>query len=124
MIPFLVAAGLIAGVFVVSKFWKQIKDFLQTSIEKIQKILPAASIAGFKTYFQTGNLAQSLYNAGTVILQKFYSKNAEGKWQETIATREIDPSEIPADILAKVEQANGQAVDISDEVQHELKLEA
>ena len=36
MIPFLLAGALIVGVFVATAFWKEIKSFIQASIERIK----------------------------------------------------------------------------------------
>lgn len=118
MIPFLVAGALIAGVVVVSVFWKEIKSFIQASIERIKSHLIPSLIVGFKTYLETGNSTLATLKA----LQKFFSKNERGNWQETVVTREISPNEIPEDIRRKLERTNSP-VDITDEVQSELHLE-
>ena len=118
MIPFLLAGVLIAGVFVATAFWKEIKSFIQASIERIKTHLIPSMIVGFKTYLQTGN---ALY-ATAKALQKFFSKNERGQWQETIMTRNVPANEIPEDIRRKVENNRGP-VDITDEVQAELHLE-
>ncbi|WFF38876.1 hypothetical protein LU290_01125 [Moraxella nasibovis] len=119
MIPFLIAGALIAGAVVVSAFWKEIKSFIQASIERIKTHLIPSMIVGFKTYLDTGNATYATAKA----LQKFFSKNERGNWQETIVTREIPASEIPEDIRRKADRSNSSVIDITDEVQTELHLE-
>ena len=112
MIPLIwIGAALFAGAVVVGVFWNEIKDFVNKSI------------AGFKTFLQTGSVARALYAAKNVAIQKFYSRKETGQWQETVITREISEKDIPADILAKINRSSGREVDITDEVAEELHLE-
>lgn len=119
MIPLLAVAGiaLVAGV-ALSAFWTTIRDFIKDSVEKIKTVLIPALIVGFRTYLETG----SYVAAATKAMQKFYSKNQEGKWQETIVTRIVSENEIPADILKKAKNSQSP-LDITEQVQQELHLE-
>lgn len=115
--------GLISAAIVVSTFWKDIKAFLISAIEKFKKIAIPSAIAGFKTYLQTGCIAKALYNAQQVAIQKFYEQNPKTKqWTETVVTREMDFNELPEEIQRKVRQNQSQEVDITDNVQRELGL--
>ena len=124
MIPFLIGTALLIGSgIVIGVFWNEIKDFITKSLARMKEILVPASIAGFKTFIQTGSVAKALYSAAQVAIQKFYSKTEQGQWKETVVSREISFEDLPADIRAQVNQANGQEVDISHQAAQELKLE-
>ena len=114
MIPLLILAGLaIAGTAVAITFWDQIKKYLALAFDKVKKIINA-SIIGAMAYVQTGN-----WRKGIKAAYKFYSKNAEGQWQETVTTKTITADEVPAHIRKKLE-ATTQPIDISDELELEL----
>lgn len=123
-IPFLIlGAAIIGAAVVVGVFWNDIKEFVSKAFKRFKEIFVPAAIAGFKTFLQTGSIALSLYNAGKVAIQKCYSKTERGTWQETVVAREISFEDIPADIRAQVQRANGKEVDITHEVADELELE-
>ena len=73
-----------------------------------------STIIGAMAYVQTGN-----WREGIKAAYKFYSKNAEGQWQETVTTKTITADEVPAHIRKKLE-ATTQPIDISDELELEL----
>lgn len=115
MIPFvIIAAVALAGIVVVT-FWDEIKKYLGVAIKKVKQVLPAA-IVGFTTFLQTLDVRESFKAA-----YKFYSKDKNDKWHETVVTKEISESEVPAEIRLRAERANGKAIDISDELALELK---
>ncbi|MBS9783560.1 MAG: hypothetical protein KGV46_03300 [Pasteurella sp.] len=119
MIPFIIGAGVIIGAgIVLSLFWKEIKDFLQASIKKIQTIIIPSAIVGFRTYLETGSVAYGFLKG----IQKFYSMNKRGQWEETTITRTIPDNEVPQEIKAKLNRSH-VPVDISNEVEQELELE-
>ena len=60
--------------------------------------------------------------AGLQALNKFYSKNENQQWEETITTRTISESDVPEHIRRKLESTRGP-VDISEDIAKELKLE-
>lgn len=123
MIPLLAVAaiGLLAGV-ALTAFWSEIKNFIQASVEKIKTVIIPSAIVGFRTYLETGSVAAGLYSAYKGI-QKFYTRNTQGQWQETLVTRTIPDNEVPAEIRNKLKHSH-TPVDITDDVQRELKLEA
>lgn len=124
MIPFLIAgAALLVGAVVVGVFWNEIKNFIGEALKHIKTVLVPSTIAGFKTYLQTGSIARALYSAANVALQKFYSRTPTGQWMETVVTRGISMKDIPEHILDMVEDAGKKEVDISQEVARELHLE-
>lgn len=125
MIPFIGYGllALIAGAFVIGVFWNDIKDFIQESWEDIKTIIVPSLIEGWKTYVQTGSVAQALYSAKQVAIQKFYSRTNNGKWKETTMTKEISFEDLPEDIQKKLKRAKGKEVDITEEVKETLELE-
>jgi hypothetical protein len=60
------------------------------------------------------------WREGIKAAYKFYSKNLEGQWQETLTTKTITAEEVPEHIRRKLE-ASSQAIDISDELELQLK---
>ena len=114
MIPFLILAGIaVAGTAIAITFWDQIKKYLALAFDKVKKIVKAA-IVGAMAYVQSGN-----WREGIKAAYKFYSKNEQGQWQETITTKTISADEVPAHIRKKLE-ATTQPIDISDELELEL----
>ena len=124
MIPYLIAgAALLIGVgVVIGAFWNDIKKFVIESFDRIKEILIPASIVGFKTFLQEGNLAKALYQAGQVAIQKFYSRSANGQWQETVLTRAVSSQDIPQDIKLQIQNTHGREMEISQQIAQELQL--
>lgn len=115
MIPFILLAGLVVGgVALAVTFWDQIKKYLSLALKKVKEIIKAA-VVGVAAYVQTNN-----WREGIKAAYKFYSKNQEGQWQETVTTKTISESEIPEHILRKLEKTT-QPVDISKELELELQ---
>lgn len=116
MIPILLLGGLLAAgaVAIAITFWDQIKEFLKLAFQKVKKIISAA-IIGVATYVQSGN-----WREGIKAAYKFYSKDKNGMWQETVTTRTISPEEVPEHIRRKLE-ATTKPIDISEELELELK---
>lgn len=114
MIPFAIAAVVALAGIVVLTFWDEIKKYLGMAIKKVKKLIPAA-IVGFTTFLQTLDVNQSFKAA-----YKFYSKDKDNKWHETVVTKEISESEVPEAIRLRAENANGRAIDISEELALEL----
>lgn len=106
--------GLLFGVLAlaVASFWKDIVAWMKKVVEKVKEIV-AKAVVGFKIFVT--RMAEAIRE-----IAKNYSQDQHGRWQETIVTREIPESEVPADILAKVRR-NGGEVDVTKEL--ELQLE-
>ena len=113
MIPILLIGGLGLLAAVAITFWDQIKKFLGLALEKVKKVVRAA-IVGVAAYVQTRDWREGLKAA-----YKFYSKNENVKWQESVVTKEISVDEWPAHIRAKVERSSNH-IDISEELELEL----
>lgn len=106
--------GLLFGVLAlaVASFWKDIVTWMKKVVERVKEII-AKAVVGFKIFVT--RVAEAIKEVA-----KNYSQDQQGRWQETIVTREIPESEVPADILAKVRRSNVE-VDVTKEL--ELKLE-
>ncbi|SHJ68816.1 hypothetical protein [Pseudomonas luteola] len=122
MIPIiLLGAALLATTAVVaSVFWDDIKKFLKAAIEHVRRIIKA-TIVGLTAYIKTKDISAGI-QAGLQALNKFYSKNENEQWEETVVTRQISSSEVPEHIRKKLERTQAP-VDISDDVAKELQLE-
>ena len=118
MVPVLIAAAVAAAggaAYYVYKHWDEICDWfigfltaLKESIaEKMQGIAHAAVIVGNK-----------ISNAVSDIKHKLFYKE-DGKWMEETTKRQIEESEVPPYIRAKIAQ---QEADITREMENELQL--
>lgn len=113
MIPILLLGGLLVGAAVAVTFWDQIKKYLSLALEKVKKVIRAAVI-GVAAYVQTSD-----WREGIKAAYKFYSKNENGKWQESVVTKEISVDDLPPHIRKKLE-ATENPVDITDSLELEL----
>jgi hypothetical protein len=105
----LVLGAIFGGAVLV--FWKEIGAWLKRVVSKVQEMINMA-VVGVKTFAQRiGNRLKEI--------AKNYSRKEDGKWQETIVTKEVEMNDVPADILAKVNKST-DAVDISQELELEL----
>lgn len=105
----LLLGAILGGAILV--FWKEISEWLKRVVTKVQEMIKMA-VVGVKTFAQ--KIGDRLKE-----IAKNYSRKEDGKWQETIVTKEIEMNDVPADILAKVNQTT-DAVDISKELELEL----
>lgn len=116
MIPLLLIAGLAIGAAAVAiTFWDKIKLYLSKAVQKVKEVIKAA-IVGFTAYIKSG----LDWREGIKAAYKFYSKNNQGQWQETVTTKTITVDELPEKIRKKLEKSQGNQVDISDELELEL----
>lgn len=116
MIPLILIAAAVAGTAAVAyTFWDEIKSFLKSALEKVKELIKGI-ILGVCTYIQTEDISKSIK-----IISKFYSKNKNNQYEETTTTKRItDINDIPEKIRKKAEYANGQEIDITDELENEL----
>jgi hypothetical protein len=101
-----------AGAFALMSFWEDLRDWLKDVVTKVRKIINRVVI-GFKIFVK--KMGEAIKE-----IAKNYSQNEEGRWHETVVTREISESEVPADVLAKAKKYRGDEVDVTEEL--ELKL--
>ena len=60
------------------------------------------------------------WREGIKAAYKFYSKDTNGMWQETVTTRTISAEQVPESIRRKLD-ATTKPIDISEELELELK---
>lgn len=107
-----VTAG-VAGV-TIAVYWKDIVAWMKHTLENIPKSIKE-NLQGFTAFVK--KLDDTINN-----LVYFYSYDKDNKkWTETVVSREVDPNDVPEEILNKVRTE--KKVDISEKLQETLKLE-
>lgn len=101
----------VVGALLVS-FWDEIVNWLKKVVHKVADLIKR-TVVGVKIFLK--KMSEAIKE-----IAKNYSQDENGRWHETIVTREIPESEVPADILAKVRKS--KEIDVSNEL--ELQLEA
>lgn len=116
MIPLLLLGALfVGGAVVLVAFWEEIKKWMANVWETLPDSVKK-NLQGVKAFVE--KIAKTVSN---IINYYSYNKKTQ-KWTETSVSREVDPSEIPKDILAKMQGKS--KVDISDEFKEQLELVA
>jgi len=109
----LLAAAAAATAGVIAAFWDDLKNWLSTLVKKVMKVVKAA-VVGVKVFAK--KIAEGFQE-----IAKSYQLDDQGKWHKTTVTKTVSESEVPPEILAKAKRMN-QEVDISQELERELKL--
>ncbi len=106
-----IAAAVIAALAI---FWRNILEWLKKAIKKLQEVL-GITIEGTKTFIK--RTADNLQN-----ISKYYNINKiTGEWEENIYTKNVAASEVPADILRKVQNSSlDEEVSTTEELRLEL----
>ena len=109
----ILAAVAITGAVVgtIAYFWDSIREWLQDVVQKVKNIIEGI-VYGCRVFAKK-------IREGILEISKHYSKKGT-KWQEYAVMREIDESEVPEEILAKVGRTE---VDLTDDFSEALKLE-
>lgn len=104
------SAIFIAGLMV---FWRKLVEWIKKAVNKIMEVLGVA-VQGTRTFIV--RTKEGLKNKA-----KYYNENKITKeWEETVYTKAVDESEVPPEILAKV---NEQSIDVEVSTTEELQLE-
>ncbi len=102
-------AAIIAGLLL---FWKKIVEWIKKAVNKIKQVL-GLEPDGTKTFI-------SKAVDGFINKSKYYYKNkVTREWEEIVYTKSVNESDVPPDILAKV---NRQPVGTDISTTEELKL--
>ncbi len=96
---------------IVATFWKEIVEWIQKAINKVASMVRGV-VVGVKVFVR--KIGEAFKE-----VSRHYSKVDE-TWQETIVTRTVSESEVPAEIRARAN--NVYELDITDEL--ELQLSA
>ncbi len=98
-------------------YWKNIVAWIKKAIDKIKEVLGIA-VQGTRT-FLVKHVGGAFKN-----ISKYYSVNKmTGEWEETVYTKSVSESEIPADILQKALMADFD-VEVSTTEELQLALNA
>lgn len=101
--------GFSAAVIILGQL-DEIVDWLKRGIEKIREVLKMI-VLGVKIFIK--KIGEAFKE-----ISKHYSQDTNGKWHETMVTREVSENEVPPEILRK--GIRTQEVDVTDTL--ELKL--
>lgn len=95
-------------------YWKNILQWIKKAANKIKEVL-GITVKGTRTFIEK-NLD------GFKNISKYYSENKlTGEWEETVYTKSVSESEIPPEILEKV-QAGAFDTEISTTEELQLVL--
>lgn len=79
-------------------FWKDIVQWIKKAVDRIKEVL-GVQVQGTRTFIKKTT-------EGFKNISKYYSENKlTGEWEENILTKTVSESEIPAEILAKVNKS-------------------
>ncbi|MGE6553768.1 hypothetical protein [Exiguobacterium artemiae] len=109
----IVAAAATIAVGAVITYWDDVKQFLASAIKMAKAALDAV-VVGVKVFMKK-------MDGYFTEVAKTYQRDRQNQWHETTTTKRVDPSEVPADILAKM-NAPREEVDITQRVERELQL--
>jgi hypothetical protein len=106
--------GLLFGALalVAASFWKELVEWMRRVVEKVREVT-AKAVAGVKIFVR--KVSEAIKE-----IAKNYSQDEQGRWHETIVTRQISESVVPKDILEMVKRTRDE-VDVTKEL--ELQLE-
>lgn len=115
------ALAAVVGGAAILEYWSQILDWLSAFITKLKNAFAAAS-----RFIKHAAIvvAAKCKEAYTKIMHKLYYKENRN-WIEETTTRTIPESEVPPQILAKIQNTNdkeGIAEDVTDEMEKELQM--
>lgn len=111
MIPFALALGaVIIGSGLLATFWKDVLNFLQKAIRKVQQVVSGV-LYGSKVLLRK-------LSDGFKEISKHYSK-LDDVWQETIITRTVSAKDVPAEIRKRADYR--VELDITDELEMQLQ---
>lgn len=95
------------------KFWSDIVNWIKKAADKIKQALNVV-VEGTRTFIM--RTREGLKNKS-----KYYSKNKlTNEWEEYVQVKQVDESEVPPEILAKVKK---QELDAEVSTTEELQLE-
>lgn len=112
MIPLIwIAGAVVVGGVLLAAFWKDITAWIKRASEKVSEVIRQV-VFGVKIFVK--KIGEAIKE-----ISKHYSKNENGKWVETIVSREVEASEVPKEIRELAGEKQGE-VDISDKLEKAL----
>ncbi|MDU2688968.1 hypothetical protein QJR60_11420 [Paraclostridium sordellii] len=107
----ILGTAFILGTGLIVAYWNNLLDWVKRAIHKVKEVINQV-VYGSKVFIK--KMEEAIKE-----ISKHYSQDELGRWKETIVSREIPASEVPAEIREKAVYMN-QEVDITNEL--ELKL--
>lgn len=116
-LPFILAASVLATLTKKFSDWdsmsKCLKDLVVAKNNEYKEVPHAAKVFGVYSDNDDEKQIQVKY--------KFFYK--EEKWIEAAETATIPADAVPENILSKIKSANGEEVDITEDMEKELQIE-
>lgn len=106
----LLGAGLLLGGSLLTRFWNDIIEWLKRAVDKVAEVIVGV------VYGCTVFIKKLL--EGVQEISKHYSKRNDGKWEETVVTKQISEDQVPEEIRRKA--VYNKEVEVTKEL--ELKL--
>ena len=117
-LPFILAASVLATLTEKFSDWdsmsKWLKDLVIAKNNEYKEAPHSAKVIGVCSNESDEQIIQVKY--------KWYYKE-EGKWMEEAETATIPADAVPENILSKIKAANGEEVDITENMGKELQIE-
>ena len=106
----LILALTTVAITALAKFWKNIVEWIKKAAKKVEDVLKVA-VAGTRTFIS--KVAGSFKNKS----KYYYQNKVTNEYEEVVYTKEVDPSEIPSDIKAKLlKSVEGADVSTTEEL--------
>lgn len=113
MIPVLLLGGLAIAGLALAAYWKDIVNWLNRIWQKLPSSIKDRLQGAVALVRKIGDTFKNV--------MKYYSYDkTTKKWSETVVTKEVNESDIPEHIRARVSRDN--EADISDDLEEKLKL--
>lgn len=102
----IIGAALLVGGTLVATFWNDVISWLKRAIRKVGELINKA-VYGTKLFIRS--LGKSYQETS-----KHYAKDYNGRWNETVTTREVSADEVPPEIRKMAQR--GMERDITNEL--------
>lgn len=114
MIEVVFILGLSAAVIaVLAVYWQNIIEWIKKAVKKIKDVLGVA-VEGIRTFIMR------THDGFKSKARHYYRNKITREWEEVVYQENVDESEVPPEILAKV---NAQGFDVEVSTTEELQLE-
>lgn len=108
----LILALSVAAISSLILFWRDIVNWIKKATKKITDVL-RVTVSGTRTFIS--RIAGKLINKS----KYYYINKITGEYEEVVYTKEVDPSEVPKDILLKA--VEGRDVSTTEELRLQLE---
>lgn len=112
MLPLILIAGALAGLLVAA-FWKELARWIVLAAERIKERIGHVVVGATIFLKKMRECVQEI--------SKHYSQNENGRWSETIVTREISEIDVPEKIKKLSAFNKSEVIDITEEMELQLR---